>query len=186
MISSISGKITLKKDKFIVLEANNIGYKVFISRKALFGLKVGDDLKLSTSLNVKENGLELYGFLTSEEFEFFEILEQIRGIGPKVALEISSIGPLEKIRQRILSHDEKLFDGIPGIGKKRAMAIMVELTGKIQAFSGAKKETSEDEAESALMSLGFSKTQAKEALKRVPKDVSGLEERIKYALRNKA
>jgi len=181
MIAYLSGKIISKKEKFVVVETNSIGYKVFISQKAIFNLKVNQEVKLFTFLNVKENGLELYGFLTNDEFEFFEILEQIRGIGPKVALEISSIGPLDKIRQRILNHDEKLFDGIPGIGKKRAMAIMMELTGKIQS---PLKKGSEDEAESALMGLGFTKMQAREALKNVPKDISKTEERIKYALKN--
>lgn len=181
MIAYLSGKIISKKDRFIILETNNIGYKVFISQKAIFNLKVNQELKLFTFLNVKENGLELYGFLTSDEFEFFEVLEEIRGIGPKVALEISSIGPLDKIRQRILNHDEKLFDGIPGIGKKRRVAIMMELTGKIQSYD---KKGSEDEAESALISLGFTKAQAKVALKNVPKDISNIEEKIKYALKN--
>jgi Holliday junction DNA helicase RuvA len=181
MIAYLSGKIIAKKEKFIILETNNIGYKVFISQKAIFNLKANQELKLFTFLNVKENGLELYGFITSEEFEFFEILEQIRGIGPKVALEISSIGPLDKIRQRILSHDEKLFDGIPGIGKKRRVAIMMELTGKIES---PLKKGSEDEAESALIGLGFTKMQAREALRNVPKDISNIEERIKYALKN--
>ena len=184
MISYLSGKIIFKKEKFIILETNSIGYKVFISKKAILGLKEGQDIKIFSYLNVKENGLELYGFLTNEEFELFEILEQIRGIGPKVALEISSIGPLEKIKNRILAHDEKVFEGIPGIGKKRAMAIMVELSGRIISM-GEKRNSSQpaDDAEEGLVSLGFSRQKARESLKEIPKEIIDPKIRIKEALK---
>jgi Holliday junction DNA helicase RuvA len=183
MISYLSGKIIFKKDKFVILEVNNIGYKVFISKKALLGLKEGEDIKMFSYLNVKENGLELYGFLTNEEFELFEILEQIRGIGPKAALEISSIGPLEKIKDRILKHDEGIFEGIPGIGKKKAMAIIMELSGKIMAFSKIEEKSHSDDAENGLVSLGFSRQDARTALKEVPKEITDAKVRIKEALK---
>lgn len=184
MISYLSGKIIFKKEKFVVLEVNNIGYKVFISKKALLGLKEGQDIKIFSYLNVKENGLELYGFLTNEEFELFEILEQIRGIGPKVALEISSIGPLEKIKDRILAHDEKIFEGIPGIGKKRAMAIMMELSGKIVSMPAKYGQSqSADDAEEGLISLGFTRQKVREALKEISKEIIDPKIRIKEALK---
>jgi Holliday junction DNA helicase RuvA len=125
--------------------------------------------------------MDLYGFLTEGELEFFEVLNDIRGVGPKASLEISSLGSLEKIRDKILKQDETIFAGIPGIGAKRASTIILELTGKIKS-SFAK--ASEDETESALMQLGFSKTQAKDALSRVPDNIKNPEERIKLALKN--
>jgi Holliday junction DNA helicase RuvA len=183
MISYLNGKIILKRDKFIILEVNNIGYKVFLSRQTLLKLpEIGGTIKLFIYQNVKEEALDLYGFLTYEELEFFETLMDIRGVGPKSALDISALGSLDKIKDRILKQDEKIFEGIPGIGPKKAMTIILELTGKIKMLG--QKKGSADEAEGALMQLGFSKQQAKNALSRVPGNIKNSEERIKLALKN--
>ncbi|OGZ70631.1 MAG: Holliday junction DNA helicase RuvA [Candidatus Staskawiczbacteria bacterium RIFCSPLOWO2_01_FULL_33_9] len=186
MISYLEGKIILKRDKFIILEVNNIGYKVFLSRDTLYKLpEVGENLKLFCFQNVKEEALDLYGFLTYDELDFFEVLNDIRGVGPKSALDIASLGSLDKIKDRILAQDEKIFEGIPGIGSKKAMTIILELTGKIKMLSGLKKSKGPiDEAEDALSQLGFSRQQAKEALSRVSSNIKNPEERIKQALKN--
>ena len=156
MISYLQGKIILKKDKFIILEVNNIGYKVFVSRATLYKLpEIGENLKFFCFQNVKEEALDLYGFFTYDELDFFEILTVIRGVGPKAALEISALGSLDKIKDRILMQDEKIFEGIPGIGAKKAMTIILELTGKIKMLSGSKSKGPTDEAEDALSQLGF-------------------------------
>jgi Holliday junction DNA helicase RuvA len=182
MISYLNGKIILKRDKFILLEVNNIGYKVFLSRQTLLTLpEIGGSIKLFTYQNVKEEALDLYGFLTYDGLEFFETLMDIRGVGPKSALDISDLGSLDKIKERILRQDEKIFEGIPGIGSKKAMTIILELTGKIKML-GVKKGSS-DEAENALTQLGFSKQQAKDALSHVPDNIKNTEERIKLALK---
>src|SRR3989344_8205123 len=148
MISFLSGRIILKKEKFIILEVAGIGYKVFVSRKTLLNVsEIGGNVKLFCFQNVKEDALDLYGFLTYEELDFFEVLMDIHGVGPKAALEISVLGPLEKIKDRILSGDVKVFEGIPGIGAKKAMTIILELTGKIKMISTAKSKGSQDPAE---------------------------------------
>lgn len=183
MISYLQGKTILKRDRFIILEVNNVGYKVFLSKATLLKLpEIGESLKVFCFQNVKEDVLDLYGFLTPDELEFFEILNDIHGVGPKAALEISVLGPLEKIKDRILKQDEKIFEGIPGIGQKRASTIILELTGKIKML-GQKSGSSSDEAESALVQLGFTKQRAKEALTQIPKDIKDTEERIKQALK---
>ena len=161
-----------------------MGYKIFLSKKTLSEIpEIGQNLKVFCFLNVRENSLDLYGFLDSKELEFFEILEDIRGVGPKAALEISSLGSLEKIKERILSQDERLFDGIPGIGRKKAMTIILELSGKIKDVSKKKKTVKTDEAEEGLISLGFPREKAKDALSKVPKDMQDSEQRIKEALK---
>lgn len=183
MISYLEGRAILKKDKFIILEVNGIGYKVFLSRQSLLRLpEIGSSIKLFTYQNVKEEALDLYGFLTYDGLEFFETLMDIRGVGPKSALDISDLGSLDKIKERILRQDEKIFEGIPGIGSKKAMTIILELTGKIKMLGN--KKDSADEAESALMQLGFSKQQAKNALSHVSGDIKNSEERIKIALKS--
>jgi len=182
MIAFLDGKIILKKVKFVILEVNNVGYKVFLSQLSISKLpEIGQDIKIFTYQNVKEEALDLYGFLSYEELEFFEILNDIRGVGPKAALEISAVGPLDKIKDKILKQDENVFAGIPGIGSKRASTIILELTGKIKMLG--QKKGSSDEAENALVQLGFSRQQAKDALSRVPGNVKDPEERIKSALK---
>ena len=193
MIASLYGKIILKRDKFIILEVGQIGYKVFLSSQNLLKLpEIGADINDPTSLsirlfcfqNVKEDTLDLYGFLTYDELDFFETLMDIRGVGPKSALDIAALGSLEKVKDRILAGDVKIFQGIPGIGTKKAMTIILELTGKIKMLSTAKSKASGDSAEDALTQLGFSRSQAKEALKNVPTSVKDMEERVRLALKS--
>ena len=184
MIGYLHGNIILKRDKFIIVEVNQVGYKVFLSQQTLSNLSENSGtIKVFCFHNVKEDASDLYGFLTYEQLEFFEILIDIHGVGPKAALEISALGPLDNIKDRILKQDEKIFAGIPGIGAKKAMTIILELTGKIRLLSGQKK-ASADPAEDALVQLGFSHAQAKEALSRVDVKVKDMEERIKLALKS--
>lgn len=184
MISYLNGKVILKKDKFVILEVGNIGYKVFLSRQNLPKLAEGtEDVKLFCFHNIKEDASDLYGFLTYNELEFFEALMDIRGVGPKAALEISSLGSLEKIKDRILAQDEKIFSGIPGIGAKKAMTIILELTGKIKLLDGLKHKNAADSAEEGLVGLGFSRQQAKVALGQISLEIKNEEERVKAALK---
>jgi Holliday junction DNA helicase RuvA len=185
MIAYLDGKIIIKKEKFIILDVNGIGYKVFLSKKSLAKIpEIASSLKLFCFLNVKENIMDLYGFLNHKEMEFFEILDSIRGVGPKAALEISSLGSLEDIKEKILSK-QNVFEGISGIGKKKAMTIMLELTGKIKDMpeASALAKASADEAEEGLVGLGFSRQEAKQSLVKISKDIKGSEERIKQALK---
>lgn len=183
MIASLSGKFIAKKDKYIIIDVAGVGYKVFVSRNTILNLpKIGENIKVFTYLKVAENVLDLYGFLTYDELEFFDILCDIRGVGPKASLEISALGSLEKIKDKILAQDEKIFAGIPGIGGKRASTIILELTGKIKTISG--KSQSADEAENALVQLGFSKQQARDALSQVSSEIKNPEDRVKLALKN--
>ena len=162
MIASLSGKIILKREKFIILDVGGVGFKVFLSRKALLKIpqegeslnpvrdyngkkeaqreQIYNGVKVFCYLNVRENILDLYGFLDFEELELFEIFEDIRGVGPKMALEIASLGPLEKLKKAIEERDEKIFEGISGIGRKRTQAIILELSGKLKSFPSSPKK----------------------------------------------
>jgi len=167
-----------------MVETGGVGYKLFISRQTALNLpENAKDVKLFCFHNIKEDASDLYGFLTYEELEFFETLMEIHGVGPKAALEISVLGPLEKIKDKILAQDEKIFAGIPGIGLKKAQTIILELTGKIKLLSGQKKGAA-DPVEDALTQLGFSKQQARDALAKVPANVKNMEEQIKLALKS--
>lgn len=182
MIAYLNGKIILKKDKFLVIEVGGIGYKVFVSQQTVLKLpETGDVVKLYIYHNIKEEASDLYGFLTYGELEFFEVLMDIRGVGPRSALDISQLGSIDKIKERVLAQDEKIFEGIPGIGAKKAGTIILELTGKIKMLD---RKPIADEAENALVQLGFTRADAKQAVAMIPDSVKGTEERVKFALKN--
>jgi len=181
MINYLSGKTILKKEKFIILDVGGIGFKVFLSQKTISKIpQEKSELKLFCYLHVRENVLDLYGFLSYDELDFFQILNDISGIGPKAAIEISSLGPIEKLQKEIELKGEKAFEGIHGLGKKRIQSIILELSGRIKKI---KKEKVEDETEEALINLGFPRQRAKEALSKVSAEVKTPEEKIKEALR---
>jgi len=184
MIAYIEGTILIRRDKFIIVKVNGVGYQVFLSRKTLRSLsETQDSVKLFCYHNIKEDASDLYGFLTYDELDFFETLNEIHGVGPKAALEISVLGSLDKIKTSILAEDTKIFEGIPGIGAKKAMTIILELTGKIKMLDGQKSKGSADPAEDGLIQLGFSKAQVKETLLHIDKKLP-LEERIRVALKS--
>jgi len=184
MIYYLQGTIILKKEDFIVLDVNGVGYKIFASKKTISAMpEINKEVKVFCFLDVKERALELYGFLDEKELELFEILENIRGVGPKAALKISSLGSLEEIKERVISGDEKLFEKIPGIGKKKAMTIILELTGKIKKSLSKKERGGVDEAEEGLVALGFSRQKSKFALSKISEDIKDTEQRIKEALK---
>jgi len=182
MIAYLNGKIILKKDRFLIVEVGGVGYKVFVSSQTLLKLpETGESVKLYIYHNIKEEASDLYGFLTYGELEFFEVLMDIRGVGPRSALDISQLGSIDKIKERVLAQDEKIFEGIPGIGAKKAGTIILELTGKIKMLD---KKPIADEAEDALVQLGFTRADAKQTLTMIPENIKGTEERVKFALKN--
>ena len=116
MIAFLSGKIQLKTEKYIILEANGIGYKVFVSKKTLSKIsEKGESIRIFTSLYLRDERVELYGFLSDKELELFEVLKEISGVGPKSSLILASFGSLEKLEQALEKADEDFFKEIKGI-----------------------------------------------------------------------
>ncbi len=184
MISYLKGKIILKQDKFIVLDVNGVGYKLFLSQKTFTKLGDIDELlSFFCHLNVRENALDLYGFLELGELELFELVLGISGVGPKAALEISAIGPKEKLKKAIELQHEEIFEGILGIGKKKARKIILELSGKIKDFdSFVAKKGEADPVLDTLINLGFFRDKAEQALAGLS-DIKDNEEKLKKALK---
>lgn len=183
MISFIEGKIKLRGAKFLIIMANGIGYKVFVLPDAL--KKNNETASLWTHLRVKEDALDLYGFETYPELEFFETLIQISGIGPKSAMGILSIAPLDTVKKAISSGEVAYLTKVSGIGKKTAERIIVELRdkmGKMDESSGEMFKDDQDVLE-ALKSLGYSPAEIREAIKKIPDDTIGVNARIKEALK---
>ena len=185
MIACLKGKIELKANKFVVLDVNGVGYKVFCSAAVLEKISdKGEEAKLFTYLYSRENILDLYGFLSSEELDFFEMLISISGIGPKAGLAVLSIASLKDLKTSIASGQVSLLTKVSGIGKKTAERVILELSSKILASGeDVKKLMTDDEAIDALTSLGYTNRQSREALKQVSGKVKGTTKRIKEALK---
>lgn len=184
MIAFLKGKVELRTDKFIILNVQGVGYKVHCPLPILEKLTKGQEVKFYIHLYHRESLLDLYGFLSFEELEFFELLISISGIGPKAGLAVLSIASIKDLKASIASGRVDLLTKVSGIGKKTAERVILELRSKILVSgSDVKKLVSDDEAVDALVSLGYTKYQAADALKQVSTKIKEIEDRIKQALR---
>jgi Holliday junction DNA helicase RuvA len=181
MIHYIRGKIVFKKEKFVVIENGGIGYKINCSPAVRERMPDQGEIKVLTYLFPKEGSIELYGFLTEEELELFEILNEISGIGPRTALDLSVFGSIEKLKEAM--EKGELEHKVKGVGKKKAQKIVLELTGKIKESRPAFDNDLSSEALDALVSLGFPKQRALQALKEIPASFEKTEEKVKEALK---
>ncbi len=192
MISRLKGKIVGNSDKYLILDVAGVGYKIFASGNTLAeALKPNNsdtlgETTLFTHMAVRENSIELFGFTDIEELHFFEMLIDISGIGPRSALSIIAIAPIETLKRAIGSGDISYLTKISGIGKKTAEKIVIELRDKLSAL-GHKNENGEHKGEldalEALKSLGYSQNEARDALKEIPSTIIGTSSRIKEALK---
>jgi len=176
MIGSIKGKIILKTEKFIIVETGGIGYKINVSPDVLSKIKkTNEEIILWTHLHVREDILDLYGFLERPELEFFEMLLNVSGIGPRSALAILGIASIETLRKAISTSDTSYLTKISGIGKKTAERIVIELRDKItNELNDLTGHSLRDELDAleALKSLGYGQNEAREALRKVPPGVN--------------
>lgn len=184
MISVIKGTIELNTDKYVIIDVNGVGYKVFISGNTFKNLpEKGEKVRLFTHLHVREDAMELYGFLTPKELEFFELLISISGIGPKGAMNILSVASIETLKKAIINEESTILTKVSGIGKKTAEKIILELKNKVGDEFLGEKVSVDNEAIDALIGLGYKLREAREALKKVPKEVDGVENRVREALK---
>ena len=181
MISCLEGRIVLKGERFVILEINGIGYRVFVGPDIFSKIQNLEKVKLWTHLHLREDCQELYGFLAPEGLHLFDILNEISGIGPKTAMMLSSLGSLEKLQE--LMEKGSLPPEVKGIGPKKAQKILLELTGKIKEIRASKETESDDGSLDALVSLGFPRQKAKDALSKIPGEAGSKEEKLKEALR---
>ena len=185
MIGSIRGKINLKTEKFVIVEASGVGYKISISPDVIAKVKTGAEALHWVHTHVREDMLDLYGFLDRAELEFFEMLIQISGIGPKGALTILGVASIETLRKAIGTGDISYLTKISGIGKKTAEKIVIELRDKMADGMNEKGDSSmqgELDALEALKSLGYSQNEARDALKKVSADLD-TNKKIREALK---
>lgn len=186
MIGYLSGKVQRIRENYVIVETNGVGYKVSVGPELLTGLHPEENAELYIYTYVREDILALYGFAKAEELDFFELLISVSGIGPKAALGILAVAPLDKIRSSIVNQDPTLLSSVSGIGKKTAEKVVIELkskvgsTGSIFTNQGDKSE----DVYGALLQLGFKPHEAQSALAGLPNDCKSTEERLKFCLSN--
>ncbi|MBI5826830.1 MAG: Holliday junction branch migration protein RuvA [Deltaproteobacteria bacterium] len=196
MIAHIRGKLMRKTTESVIIDVNGVGYEVFIPLTTYYQLPdMGQELSLNVHTNVREDALQLYGFLTPEEKEGFQLLISVSGVGPKLARNILSGIPIGDLVSAIASSDRARLNSIPGIGTKSAERLIVELKDKVRNLqrpeeakepAGRERDQLSVDVISALDNLGYRSAPSEEAVKKakllLPSGF-GFEELFKEALK---
>ena len=181
MISYIRGELADVEENKVIVDAGGIGYGIFMSGHAIGLLpRVGSEVKIYTYLNVKEDCMQLFGFLTRDELSVFRLLITVNGIGPKGGLGILSKLTPDELRFAVMAGDVKLISSAPGIGRKTAEKLILELKDKLSIEDVLERQTSEDgqimgaedsevqqEAVQALTALGYGNAESLKAVRQV-------------------
>lgn len=186
MIAKLKGKIDFIRDSYVVVEVGGIGYKIFVTAYTMGNVAGLEDVEFYIHTHVREDVLALYGFLSLDELEMFELLISVSGIGPKAGLGILSIADPKTIRTAVANEDASILTKVSGVGKKTAGRVILELKNKIGDLSVHEKHevVSDSDALEALIAMGYSVSESRDILKDIPKEVSDVGERVKTALKN--
>jgi Holliday junction DNA helicase RuvA len=193
LIASLDGIVSAVFADSLILEVGGVGYRVFAAPSVLAAATTGEKLKVFTHHVIREDLQALYGFRNAQELGFFGLLLTVTGVGPKVALGIVGSRPVGDLQLAILSDDLALLTAVPGVGKKLAARVVLELKEKVAAagvsvggLSGVGPVAGESEVIAALLALGYSAGEARQASRDALADPAvgpGLEDRVKAALR---
>lgn len=190
MISTLQGELLARQDSSVILEVGGVGFEVFMSMRDIAGLpEPGTKIRILTKLVVRDDALVLYGFATAEARNVFDKLTGVSGVGPKVALAVLSTYSPSEVASYIEVQDVAAVQRVPGVGKKMASRIILELKGSLDSLSEASREASEavpgtvlSGVVEALLSMGFTQAEAELSLKGHPEQ--GNESTLlQYALR---
>ncbi len=192
MIGFLRGNVVQLLQDYCLLDVGGVGYRVYIPSSTRSHLKVGEDAMLYTHLAVREDAMTLYGFESQEEYQGFQLLISVSGIGPKVALGILSSITIERLFQAIHGQQIAVLTKLPGVGKKSAERLILELKDKTAGLEGGgdgslpPAEPAQDgpvsDAAAALSALGYSQDEISSVLRRVTKPMT-TEETIRFALK---
>ena len=186
MIATLHGKIQARTDDSLIVNVGGVGFRVRVPTGTLANLgAVGSEVQLFTHLHVREDELSLYGFAGEDELRLFETLLTVSGIGPKVGMGILSSAPVDTLRIAIAQGNLDVLTALPGVGKKTAQRLVLELKGKLDVGGlGAVSELTpvDRDVMDALINLGYSAAEAARAARSVPSNVKAIEERVRIAL----
>lgn len=201
MIAFIRGTAVDMTENSVIVEAGGIGYEIYMTGTDLSQIHMGEEVKIHTYFNVREDAMQLYGFRSKDDLQMFKLLLGVNGVGPKAAVGVLAGITADELRFAILSDDVKTLSKAPGIGKKTAQKLILELKDKMKLEDAFELKLAHEqekavaglgeisdgrqEAVEALVALGYSSTDALRAVRKVtdvaPDDVEGL---LKAALKN--
>lgn len=187
MIAHLRGKIIDYRPGVIILDVQNVGYKISINVN--LAVKIGEERSYYIYEHIREDIYDLYGFSGQYELNLFKNLLSVSGIGPKVALNIVSIADTGKIIKSIETEDLSFFVNIPGIGKKVAAKIILDLKSKISIDESAEvigRSGGTNNVAEALISLGYQKSEILKVIHKIPVDMKGEQEKVRWCLKNLA
>jgi Holliday junction DNA helicase RuvA len=186
MIASVEGRVTAVAKDALVVEVGGVGLRVLCPQPTLAAARPGEPIYLHTHLVVRENELALIGFASAEELDLFEKLIGVSGVGPRLALALLSAMAPDALRLAIGQEQADLLGRVPGIGKKTAQKIVLELKDKVGPAGVTEGLAALTEADAAvidaLTALGYSIVEAQRAVQSLPRDVVDVEERLRRAL----
>jgi len=184
MIGYLEGKIIERTPRMITLDVGGVGYRIFTTTEIIeTAAKNKDKVAFWTHMAVRENAMNLFGFLEKEDRDFFELLIDIPGIGPKSALAILNVVSVKTLTTAVSSNNVSYLTKVSGIGRKTADKLILELKGKIGIGTEGENLKDEGDVVEALRSLGYGEREVRDILKKVPEDVSGTSHRVKEALK---
>lgn len=195
MLAYIKGSLEMKFDNYVVIDVGGLGYKVFMSEKAIEEIgNIGDIVKVHTYYRVREDDISIYGFLSNEELKMFELLLGVSGIGAKSAITILSNITPSSFALAVITNDTSKLVKIPGVGAKSAARIILELKDKIKTIEAKSQETSNQlqeaiiddnklqEAISALQVLGYNRKEIEKVFEKMNIENISLEDMIRKGL----
>lgn len=186
MIRNLTGIISYQGENYLIIDISGVGYMVFTPSTTFSAVVLGESLSLWTHLSVRETSMDLYGFLTKEDLDFFEMLINVSGVGPKSALSILNLAPVEHLIAAIVAGNNAYLTKVSGIGKRSAAKIIVELRDSLEKIVGdASSSLLKEEVDAllALQALGYSTVDARSALREVGDTAVKTNEKIKEALK---
>lgn len=198
MISYIRGELVAVEEEKVIIDVDGVGFGIFMPGQSMNQLPaIGEEVKLHTYMNVREDAMQLFGFLTRDDLKVFKLVIGVSGIGPKGGLNILSQLSPDELRFAVMSHDVKAISAAPGIGKKTAEKLIIELKDKLSiedvldkttdTSTAAHSNTSnmvQAEAVQALVALGYGNSEALKAVKKVEvDDTTTVEDVLKLALK---
>ncbi len=191
MIATLSGVLAEKFNDVVVLDVNGVGYAVYVSLEDYGNLTQGEQVKVYIYEHIREQSHDLFGFISNSNRQFFELLLSVNGVGPKMALNVLSVGSADNVRQAIANGNVKYIQQASGVGKRVAERVVVDLKDKVglastdlEATGIFVSENTQDEAVQALIALGYSSSDAARALANVDTSLP-LDERVKLALQKR-
>lgn len=198
MIAFLQGVLAVESPGAVVIDVNGVGYRVLVPDSTLAAMpEIGQQVFLNTHLVVREDSMQLYGFKTEQELAMFSLLISVSGIGPKGGLAALSCYPPEHMQQYIATENITALTKVPGVGKKTAQRIILELKDKVSSLPMTMSEdvhpivtgnhTLTNDAENALIALGYGKGEAEKAVHQALNggtEIADLSQLIKMALKN--